>query len=158
MKKTLLRLGEVLCVVLLVGFIAFVSSEDKISTVPFKDVAKAVASACDLKELKKRDKLELKRKFSVDADDYTGFVYYSSETVMDVRELLIISSDNKDSLRAAKEILNKYVSEKAELFEGYAPKESELISSHVLTDKKGYLLFYIGGEKEKVLSAFTESL
>ena len=158
MKKLLLRLGEVACVLLLVGFIAFVSSEDKISTVPFKTVAKQVVAVSDLKELKKRDKLELKRRFSLDTADYTGFIYYSSETVMDVRELLIISADNKDALKAAKEKLSKYVDEKAQLFEGYAPNESELISSHVLTDKKGYLLFYIGGDKEKVASAFTESL
>lgn len=158
MKKVILRLGEIVCVLLLVGFIAFVSSEEKISTVPFKTVAKAVVGVCDLKELKKRDKLELKRKFSLDTADYNGFIYYSSETVMDVRELLIISSDNKDALKAAKEKLSQYANERAELFEDYAPKESELISSHVLTDKKGYLLFYVGQDKEKVLSAFTQSL
>jgi len=158
MKKVFLRLGEIACVLLLVGFIAFVSSEDKISTVPFKTVVKEVVSVCDLKDLKKRDKLELKRKFSLDATEFRGAVYYSSETVMDVRELLIISADNKDALRSAEDIIIKYVTEKAQLFEGYAPKESELISSHVLTDKKGYLLFYIGEEKEKVVSAFTESL
>lgn len=158
MKKIFLRLGEIACVLLLVGFIAFVSSEDKISTVPFKTVAKSVISVCDLKGLKKRDRLELKRKFSLDAADFRGAVYYSSETVMDVRELLIISADNKAALEAAEEKLSRYVTEKAQLFEGYAPKESELISSHVLTNKKGYLLFYIGEEKEKVVSAFSESL
>ncbi len=158
MKKVLLRLGEIACVLFLVGFIAFVSSEEKISTVPFKTVAKSVINVCDLKELKKRDKLEIKRKFSIDTTDYKSFVYYSSDTVMDVRELLIISADSKEQIKSIKEKLSKYVDEKAQLFEGYAPKESELISSHVLNEKKGFLLFYIGGEKEKVVSAFSESL
>lgn len=158
MKKFFLRLGEALCVLLLIAFVAFVSSQDKISAVPFKEVSKAVTSACDLKQLNKRDKLELKRKFSLDAADFKGFAYYSSDSVMDVRELLIVSADNKEALKKAQEKISLYVSEKAQLFEGYAPKESELISSHVLTEKKGYLLFYIGQEKEKVLSAFSESL
>ena len=158
MKKLILRLGELACVFLLAGFIVFVVSQDKISTVPVKTVAKSVTSVCDLKELKKRDKLELKRKFSVDAASYRGFVYYSSETVMDVRELLVISADNTQDIKLLEEKISKYVSEKAELFEGYAPQESELISSHVLISKKGYLLFYIGNDKEKVVSAFSESL
>ena len=158
MKKFLLRLGEAACVLLLIGFIVFVSSQDKISTTPFKEVSKAVSAECNLKELEKRDKLELKRKFSLDAADFSGSIYYSSNSVMDVRELLILSADNKESLEAAKEKIEKYVSEKAELFEGYAPKESELIASHILTEKKGYLLFYIGNEKEKVLSAFSQIL
>ncbi len=158
MKKNTLRLGELVCVLLLAGFIAFVASQDKISTAPVKTVVKSVISVCDLKELEKRDKLELKRKFSVDASDYRGFAYYSSDSVMDVRELLIISADNKSALEEAEKKIKKYVTEKAELFEGYAPKESELISSHVLLSKKGYLLFYIGEEKERVVSAFSEKL
>ncbi len=158
MRKFFLRLGEVFCVFLLVCFIAFVSSQDKISTVPFKTVSKSVASVCDVKKLEKRNKLDIKRKFGLDTADYKSFVYYSSDSVMDVRELLIISADNKDVLEAAEKKISKYVTEKAELFDGYAPKESELISSHVLTVKKGYLLFYIGEEKEKAVSAFSESL
>lgn len=158
MKKFFLRLGEVLCIVLLAVFIIFVSSRDKISATPFKEASKAVSSACNLKELKKRDKLEIKRKFSLDADDFKGFLYYSSDSVMDVREVLVLASDNKEALKAAEEKINAYVKEKGELFEGYAPEESELIASHVLTVKKGYLLFYIGQEKEKVVSAFSESL
>lgn len=158
MRKTLLRLGEVLCVLLLAIFIAFVSSQDKISTVPFKTVSKSVVSVCNVKKLEKRDKLELKRKFGIDMSDYKSFIYYSSDSVMDVRELLIIRADNKDALEAAEKKISKYVTEKAELFDGYAPEESQLISSHVLTVKKGYLLFYIGEEKEKAVSAFSESL
>ena len=158
MKKFFLRLGELACVVLLAGFIAFICAEDKISTVPFEDVTKAVTSVCNLKELKKRDKLEFKSKFSIDATDYNGVLWYSSETVMDVRELIVIFTDDKVGMNAARETISKYVNEKAELFEGYAPKESELISSYVLTEKKGYLLFYIGDEKEKVASAFSEAV
>lgn len=74
MRKTLLRLGEVLCVLLLAIFIAFVSSQDKISTVPFKTVSKSVVSVCNVKKLEKRDKLELKRKFGIDMSDYKSFV------------------------------------------------------------------------------------
>ncbi|MBE6785245.1 MAG: DUF4358 domain-containing protein [Ruminococcaceae bacterium] len=158
MKKFFLRLGEALCVLALAAFIIFVSSQDKISTTPFKELAKAVASECDLKELKKRDKLELKDKLSFDAAAFDNVIYYSSDSVMDVRELLIIFSEDKQSLKNAEEKIAAYVSEKQQLFEDYAPKESELISSHVLINKKGYILFYIGQDKEKAASAFSQKL
>lgn len=158
MKKVILRLCEAACVLALAAFIVFVCSQDSISTVPFKQVAGAVTSASDLKELKKRDKLEFKDKFALDAKAYKGVLYYSSNSVMDVRELVILFTDNKQDLKAAQESIRAYVTEKGRLFEGYAPKESELISSHLLLNKKGYILFYIGEDKEKVLSAFSEAI
>lgn len=158
MKKFLLRLGEVLCVFALAAFIIFVSSQDKISTAPFKDTAKAVVAECNLKELKKRDKLEIKDKFSFDISEVSKALYYSSESVMDVRELLIIFSEDKALLENAEKNIKDYVEKKQKLFDGYAPKESELISSHTLINKKGYILFYIGQDKEKVISAFSESV
>ncbi len=158
MNKKILRLGEAVCVILLLAFIVYVSAMDRISTVPFNEVADAVVSVGDIKELKKRDKLEFREKFSLDAADCIDFVCYSSESVMDVRELVIVFSDNKEALEKTKKNIEAYVKEKQELFEGYAPEESEMISSHVLIQKKGYTLFYIGQEKEKVLSAFSEKL
>ena len=158
MNKKILRLAEALCVILLVAFIAYVSSMDKISTVPFEDVEAAVTAVSDIKELKKRDKLEFRNKFTLEAEDYINFVCYSSESVMDVRELVIVFTDNKEATEKIKNNLEAYVINKQELFEGYAPEESKMISSHTLLQKKGYTLFYIGKDKEKVLSAFSEKL
>lgn len=158
MNKIILRLAELLCVILLVVFIAYVSSMDKISTVPFENVTAAVTAVSDTKELKERDKLEFRGKFSLEAEDYIDFVCYSSESVMDVRELVVVFSDDKQALEKIKNNIELYVQQKQELFEGYAPGESEMISSHTLVQKKGYTLFYIGQDKEKVLSAFEEKL
>ena len=158
MNKKILRLAEVLCVILLVVFIAYVSSMDKISTVPFEDVAAAVTAVSDIKELKERDKLEFRDKFSLEAEDYIDFVCYSSESVMDVRELVIVFSDNKSANEKIKSNIEAYVNQKLELFEGYAPQESKMISLHMLEQKKGYTVFYIGQDKEAVLSAFSEKL
>lgn len=158
MKKSLLRLGEAVCVVLLVLFIFFTSSQDTLSDTPFEDVSKAVTEACNLEGLISRDRLALKKKFSFEADGFNGFTYYSSDSVMDVRELLVIGVKDESSAKALVKALEGYAEEKENIFDGYAPKESELISSRVLIDKKGYVLFYVGEEREKVVSAFSESL
>lgn len=158
MKKKFIRFGEALCVLLLAAFIAYVSSADSISTVPFEEASKAVTAVADIKELKARDELEFREKLSLTSEDYTAFAAYSSESVMDVRELVIIFTDNKEAQKKIKANIEAYVAEREALFDGYAPKESEMISSHTLVQKKGYTLFYIGQDKEKVISAFSEKI
>lgn len=156
MKKKDLRLGELICVALLFIFILAVSSQDKISNTSFEDVSKAVRNVCVLEGLESRDELYLKKKFGFDSKSFGGVTCYSSDSVMDVRELIIIAAG--DASASVVDSLKKYVKDKENLFDGYAPRESELISSHVLLNKKGYILFYIGEEREKVVSAFSESL
>ena len=158
MKKSKLRLGEAICVLLLILFIFFTASQNTVSDTPFDDVSKSTLGACNLEGLEERDGLALKKKFSFEADSFNGFTYYCSDSVMDVRELLIIGVKQDSSARTVTQALTKYVEEKEKIFDGYAPKESELISSHVMLNKKGYILFYIGEEKEKVVSAFSDSL
>ena len=158
MKKFFIKLGEVLCVFLLAAFIAYVTSADRISTVPFSEVSAAVVSVADTGQLKKRDKLEFRNKYSLQAEDYKDFIWYSSESVMDVRELVIIFTQDKADAKKVKASIEAYAENKHSLFEGYAPEESEMISSYVLVQKKGYTLFCIGQDREKVLSVFYENI
>lgn len=158
MKKVFLRSGEALFVVLLALFIVFISSQDKISKEPFEKVSKEVISACDLNGLEKRDGLRFKKQFSLETENFGGFVYYSSDSVMDVRELVIISLKDMSQQDKTADSIKVYVKEKQKLFEDYAPEESEMLSSHVLIAKKGYILFYVGNETEKVAQVFEQSL
>ncbi len=158
MKNIFLKSGELLCIVCLALFIIFVSSQDKVSNTPFEQVSSAVTSACDTDELVKRDALKLKKVFSFEPDAFDGFTYYSSDSVMDVREVLVIRLKDQSQQQAVTDAISKYVTDKHTLFEGYAPKESELLASHVLIAQNGYVLFYIGQNSELVSSSFQQSL
>lgn len=158
MKKVLLRLGELICVVLLGVIIAYVCVQDSVSQTPFETVESAVVAAADTEGLKARDALEIKKKLSLEGDAYTDFVCLSSDSVMDVRELMLFKATDANAVRALSERLEQYADEKTEIFEGYAPEESSMLSAHLLIGKKGYVLFYIGESKEAVASAFNGSL
>ncbi len=158
MKKVLLKLGELVCVVLLGVIIAFVCLQDSVSNQPFEAVEKAVVSAAMTEGLTSRDSLEVKKKLSLEGDAYVDFVCYSSDSVMDVRELMLFKAPDANSVRAISSKIEEYAHEKAKIFEGYAPEESSMLSSHVLIGKKGYVLFYVGDEQEAVISAFSRSL
>ena len=158
MKKLILRFGELLCVAFLALFIVFVSSDEKKSDAPIDEVFASVESVCDLDGLKKSDITGLKKQFSFDTDVIADFYYYCSDSVMDVRELLIISLEDISVQEVFEEKLLSYADEKRQIFESYAPREEEMLSSRVLIAKNGYILFYVGNETEAVASEFTKAI
>lgn len=158
MKKFFLKLGELVCIALLCVFIAYVCVQDSVSSQPFEDVEAQVVSATLTEGLTRRDALEIKKKLSLEGESYVDFVCYSSDSVMDVRELMIFKVSDARSGAALSEKIEEYVNEKAKIFEGYAPVESSMLSSHVLKVKKGFVLFYVGEDGEAVASAFSKSL
>lgn len=158
MKSFLLKFCQLVCVVLLITFVVFICTKDSISNQPFEKVESAVSDVCDLQQLVERDGLEVKKQFGIVAEEFSGFCYYSSDSVMDVRELFVIryqTREQRDQLLAS---VKKYIEDKMLLFEGYAPKESELLEKHLLVAEKGYLLFYVGEDTVGVSAAFRESL
>lgn len=158
MKKFLLKSGELICIVLLALFIVFISSREKPSEQKIEDVGAAVLSVCDTKELIEGDELRLKKQFGFEEGSFGDFIYYSSDSVMDVREVLILNFTDEETKKSVIEKMEGYIEEKQKLFDGYAPKESALLESHVLISERGYLLFYVGENAEEVSAVFKESL
>ncbi|MBE6773605.1 MAG: DUF4358 domain-containing protein [Ruminococcaceae bacterium] len=158
MKKILLRLGELLCVAALIAFIVFVSSEEKKSDVPIDEVYTSVETLCDLEGLGKGSVTELKKQFALDTESIEDFYYYRSDSVMDVRELLILSLRDITLQESTQEIIRTYANEKKQIFSSYAPREEEMLASHLLVAKNGYILFYVGDNTEAVASEFTKAI
>ncbi len=157
-RKKLIRLGEILCTLLLIAFVIYAGSGEKKSDTPFKDVHSAVISVCDPEGLIKGDTLAVKTQFGLDTEVITGFVYYHSESVMDVREILLISLDDLSLQKSFEEKIRSYAKEKQQIFESYAPREEEMLASHVLASKGGYILFYVGNDPQTVASEFNRAV
>lgn len=158
MKKNFLRAGEIICALCLLILVVYASMGDQQSNATFNDVHKAVGTVCDLEGLTKGDVLKIKKQFSFDTEAVTDFVYYSSDSVMDVRELVIIRLDDLTLQSELEEKIKAYVENKQQIFESYAPREEEMLASHVLIAKGGYVLFYVGNSPEAVASAFTKAI
>ncbi len=154
MKKQFIRIGEAVCVVLLVCFIVFISLKQTVSSKTVDEVAKQVCAATDTTTLKQGDELSLKKKFGIDAKLYDGFYYLSGEGGMDVRELLVIKLKDIGSQTQLTQALAAYVSDKTDLFESYAPEQYAMLKSHILIVEKGFVFLYVGQGSEAVSSAF----
>ena len=157
MKKIVLRICEIVSLVCLAAFIMFVSADEKISDVNPKQLCKEVISVADTDELTKRDKLFIKKQYSVDASAYEYICHYSSDSVMDVREYLIVKTD-KENADILIDAIEKVRDEKQKLFESYAPEQSGLLLASSLVYEKGFLIYAVGENADEVLIKFRDNL
>lgn len=148
------RIKEILCVVLLVLFMVFISSESNISTKTADEVFQTVQKSVDISALSKQKNKKIEEELSLSFENYEAVIYYASSSVMEVRELLIVklrSTEDKDVLMSA---LEKRTEEKIKLFEGYAPTEAQMLKNHILTEKNGFVFFAVCDDTARASEAF----
>lgn len=156
MKKY--RIAEIICIVILVAFIGFLSKEETTSDKTAKEVAKAVFSAVDTSGLKKQSELQIKKELSLSVDSFDGMYFIKSDDIMDVREIIIIKLKDGASSDEAIQKIKKRLEDKQTLFEGYAPEQSAMLQNYVLKQKAGFVFYAVLTDKEAALSAFNKIL
>jgi hypothetical protein len=157
-RDLLIKIGEIACVVLLAVFIMFISSSDDISDKTAKQVTTAVVKVYDTEGLVSVGKKQIKKQLKLDSNNFDGCYYYASESIMDVREVLVIKLKDVSDADAVLSVLESRVSEKTALFEDYAPEESALLKSHVLISEGGFIYYAVGENADEGLDAFKSSL
>lgn len=152
------RRGEIISVVLLFVFIGFLFFQNSASTKSAKDVFEKVFLAEDLSYLKVRDNATLKKEFSFGEKDVENVLYISSDSVMEVRELLLVEAKSKDDVDAIVEKIKSRVEEKKALFKNYAPEQSALLENYALRKKGKFIMFTVSDSPEKFVEAFKKAL
>ncbi len=158
MKQFIVKLSEFVSIVCLIAFIMFVSSEGKVSEKNAEEMAESVISAVSIDGLIKADMNKLKKEFGFSEREIDSFVYYYSDSVMDVREILIIKlpeGTRADSLISA---VDSRLADKKTLFESYAPQQSALLKEAVLTNEGGFVFYAVGEEADSAFTQFQNSL
>ena len=157
MNRFILRLSEFVALVCLVAFIMFVSSEEEISDTEPRQLCKHIIASVNTDGMTERNNLFLKKKYNTDTDSLEYFSYHSTDSVMDVREILIVKAD-KQQCEQIKESIDKARIEKKKLFDSYAPEQSALLETAVLVYEKGYLFYFVGDNPSDALSVFRNNL
>ncbi len=157
MNKLIVRLSEFVALVCLVAFIMFVSDKEEISTADPEQLCSQIISQVNTEGMTERNNLFLRKKYNADTDALDYFSYFSTDYVMDVREILIIKADKAQCEQLIESIDNIRIESK-KLFDSYAPEQSMLLESAVLVYEKGYLLYFVGDNPSKALSVFRNNL
>ncbi len=152
------RLFEIICVIFLVVFIFFMSGGDSYSDKTVDEVFNAVSGVMDTEELSKVKKNKIKQEFGIDFDLVDSYVYYASDAIMTVDELMIIKLKENAKADDITEKIEKRVKEKQTLFEGYAPEQSALLKSYVLSYDKGFIFYAVSEDATDALISFMEQV
>lgn len=148
---------EIICVVLLVAFVFMLSKGYAESTKTAEEMFESVKAAACSDGLKKCTKAQFKKETGFSENEFESVVYYASDSVMEVREVMIVKLGSADG-QALVQKLKENNEKKAELFKGYAPKQSALLESYVLTEKAGFVFYAVCDEPQKAVAEFNKNL
>ena len=149
------RIFEIICVVLLICFIFFISREEPYSDKSVRDVVDAVSAEINVEELKSYNKNKIQEEFDIEFQDIDSYAYYASDSVMNVEELLVIKLKEGAKADNITEKIEQRVKDKQVLFEGYAPQQSAMLKNYVLIYQKGFIFYAVCDEWADTLTLVT---
>lgn len=152
------RVFEIICVVFLAAFILLMSSGDSYSDKTVDEVFEFLPQSAEFKEFQKVGKNKIKEEFGFEFDSIDSFVYYASDSVMTVDELMIIKLKENAKADDITEKIEKRVKEKQILFEGYAPEQSALLKNYSLSYTDGFIFYCVSENSTDAMIYFLESL
>ncbi len=146
--------GQLICVILLAVFIgvSFFGKGDTVKTAD--EIAEAVTAEISTEGLQQFGAERLSSQLGLDGTQFESFVYYGSEDIMDVREILIIRAAEKSALDSAAELISKKAQEKYDTYKDYDPVASALLEKRVLENRKGAIIYIVHDDASKGLEAF----
>lgn len=152
------QLSKIFCVVLLFVFVGAMLFQNAGSSKTGEEVFTPVIEAFDMGELKVRDGKTLKKEFSFGEEDVESFVYISSDSIMEVQELLLVEAKSKDDVSSITEKIQSRTESKKALFKNYAPEQSALLESSTLIKKGKFILYIVSDSPDAVIKAFKKAL
>ncbi len=149
------RVFEIICVVLLICFIFFISLEEPYSDKTVQDIVDAVSAEINIEDLKSYEKNKIQEEFDIEFQDIDSYAYYASDSVMNVEELLVIKLKEGAKADNITEKIEQRVKDKQVLFEGYAPEQSAMLKDYVLIYQKGFIFYAVCDEWADTLTLVT---
>lgn len=152
------KFSQILCVVFLAVFILILLVQNGGSSKTGEEVFTPVIESFEIGELKVRDDKTIKKEFSFGEEDVENIVYISSDSIMEVRELLLVETKSKDDVQKIVESIQSRVDSKKALFKNYAPEQSALLENYVLVKKGKFVLYVVSDSPQPIVKAFKKAL
>ena len=95
MEENTIRVMRYVTLLLIVGFVALLLIYTSGSNRPFEKVEKSVEASLDKENMKRQDGTALKRNFGLNAADYDGVMYYSSEFRFHLKKFFLLKQKVK---------------------------------------------------------------
>ena len=110
-------------VVLLIIYVVFLVTREGDNTVSVDTIEKNITKAVKLEGMKKGTTQDLKKYYSLNANDYEGISLYIPDDVMSVNEILVIKVKNESQIETVEKAVESRVNTQEKNFEGYGVEQ-----------------------------------
>ena len=158
-NKNLYRILEIVCVVLLLGFIVFLFLSSAGGTQKrVKEIAAPVTQAADISKMSKKTAADAAKVFGFDTEKEEGILYYANDNIMDVSELLIVKVKDEADAGAFKAAIEEHVTNQQNLFKNYAPDQYALLKDSIVEVSGNTVFYCVSKDADTFYDAFKAAL
>ncbi|MBE6775622.1 MAG: DUF4358 domain-containing protein [Ruminococcaceae bacterium] len=147
-------LCQLVCIILLAAFIGFSFFGEENTVKTADEIAAEVTEGMNLDGLERFDSERLLSQLGVSGENFESFVYYGSEDIMDVREILVIKAGEDCDTDSVTSLLVKKAEEKYNTYKDYDPVASALLEKRVIQVSKGAIIYMVHDDASVGLDAF----
>lgn len=152
MKKIQIIKGILL--VLILAFLAANVIQPSDSNLKMSTVQDVTLKKVNMKDLTKQTNQDIKRFLGIQPGDYKEIVYYKHNDTMQSPEILIVKFANHAQQKPFVEAMKKHRDERKGVFEGYAPKEAQLLADSITTVHANYAIFIVHKDAKTINKQF----
>lgn len=152
------RYIEVLFVMLLISFMAFVYAGASAKDVPLDDIEEELIKKTDIQEMEKCTARQLKQFMGIEQSMVDEYIYYKSKEALGVEELLIVKVKNRGKLTSVQTAVENRVSSQIDLFDSYGPKQVKLLKDSIVMKKGSYIFYCTNAYKDKYEEVFKDAI
>lgn len=152
------EIGKWVLAMFLLGYVVLLLWYTSGSTKPFETVSQSVESSLHTDNLVKKDGQALKRYYGLNSADYSGILFYSSESAISAEEVLMIEAKSEAQVQTIRDAIEVRLADRKENFAEYAPKQAMMIEQAVILVRGKYVFVAVSPDAQEYAAVFTKSL
>lgn len=156
MKKVLF--AELIAVLMLGLVMTLLLSGKKTKEVPLDEVDAAFSSQFSLEGMEKAGEMRLKRAFSLNAADFSEFLYYTPDNTMSVNELLLVRTKDESQKDVVLRGIEARLATQKKNFDGYGTDQTELLNHAKIFSAGPYIALIVSREADAQLAFMEDAL
>ena len=159
LTKYTYKIIEVVLVVLLIGFVAFLFISNSGGTKKrVKEIAAPVLQSADFSALSRKTAADAAKVFGFDTSKEEGILYYANDDIMDCSELLIVKLKDEADAAAFQEAIEARVQKQKNLFQNYAPDQYALLKKAIIETSGNTVFYCTSKDADAIYDAFKKAL
>ncbi len=150
-RKNILNIIEAVILAALIIFIVVMLTSNSSKDVSMDEIKAALSTQTGVSELIEKDSSGTNTAFGMVPLEY---LYYASNEIMDVRELLVVKTSDDDEMEQIESAVASHLQTQIDNFTGYGAEQVDLLEHAIYGQKGDYYFYAVGANAQEWQDAF----